>query len=170
MTEEDDMNVTLHCDIIGGNPLHLARVFWFRNGELIRQLPDPHCDQIEKFESEELIDEEFISEASEYELGSGFESTSIIDIGSGMEMGSGLNPESDVGVNYLCDVDPTELFFQHVTRIFDGNFTCSGSNMAGDGPASDSVELNVLRKLNFLFLKLTIIYGAKLFLYSPSLL
>eukprot|EP00092_Neocalanus_flemingeri_P009188 GFUD01009889.1.p1 GENE.GFUD01009889.1~~GFUD01009889.1.p1 ORF type:complete len:1498 (+),score=504.87 GFUD01009889.1:68-4561(+) len=144
VSEEDDMNVTLHCDLIGGNPLELVRVSWFMNGELIRQLPDPHCDQLQQLESEEIFDEEFISEAGDYEVGSGVDDSGIIDIGSGMEMGSAVNPDGGVNVNYLCDVDPTELFLQHVTRAFSGHFSCSGSNMAGEGPVSESVDLDVL--------------------------
>ena len=138
------MNVTLHCELVGGNPLELTKVYWFMNDELIRQLPDPHCDQLENEDSETLFDEQFISEASDYELGSEFDGSGIVDIGSGMEMGSGFNPESDVGVNYLCDVDPTELFLQHVTRDFSGYFSCSGSNIAGEGPESGPVHLDVL--------------------------
>jgi hypothetical protein len=114
------------------------------NDELIRQLPDPRCEQIENEDSLTLFDEQFISEASDYELGSGFDGSGIVDIGSGMEMGSGFNPESDIRVNYLCDVDPTELFLQHVTRDFSGYFSCSGSNIAGEGPASEPVHLDVL--------------------------
>ena len=144
VNEEDDMNVTLHCDLVDGNPLGLSRVHWFMNGELIRQLPDPHCEQLENTQSENLLDEEFISEAGDYELGSGFGGSGIIDVGSGMEMGSGFNPESEVEVNYLCDVDPTELFLQHVTRDFSGQFSCSGSNMAGEGEESEPVLLDIL--------------------------
>jgi len=146
LSEEDDMNVTLHCDLIDGNPLELVRVSWFMNGELIRQIPDSHCYERELFESDDLINEEFLSEASDYELGSGIGPSTLSDLGSGMEIGSGVNPDSIQSANHLCDVDPTELFLQHVTRDFSGNFSCAGSNIAGEGPESAPVNLNVMCK------------------------
>merc|ERR1719369_242036 len=66
------------------------------------------------------------------------------DFGSAMEIGSGLKPDhNNIEVNYLCDVDPTELLLQHVTRDFSGEFSCSASNAAGEGPESEPVLLNV---------------------------
>ena len=47
VSEEEAVNVTLHCDLVEGEPLELTTVYWFMNGEFIRQLPDPHCDQID---------------------------------------------------------------------------------------------------------------------------
>jgi len=144
LREEDDMNVTLHCDLVDGNPRDLSTVFWFRNGKMIRQLPDPHCAHIEEVQSDLLEDDLFINEAGDYELGSGFDESEIEDFGSAMEMGSGFNPDSEIVVEYLCDVDPTELFLQHVTRDFSGQFSCSGSNYAGEGPESEPVLLDIL--------------------------
>ena len=131
VAEEDAMNVTLHCDLVGENHLELAKVSWFMNGQLIRQLPDPHCDNLGYHEKE------FTSGESEYELGFVF-----YDMGSGMETDTGV----DINLSYLCDVDPTTLMLKHVTRDFSGNFSCSGSNIAGEGPASENVSLNVLCK------------------------
>jgi len=91
-----------------------------------------------------MEDELFISEASDYELGSGEELLGIADIGSAMEMGSGFNPDTDIEMDYLCDVDPTELLLQHVTRDFSGLFSCSGSNSAGEGPKSEAIHLDIL--------------------------
>jgi len=144
LREEDDMNVTLHCDLVDGNPLELSTVFWFRNGKMIRQLPDPHCAHVEEVHSDMLENELFINEASDYELGSGLDGSGFEDFGSAMEMGSGFNPDSKIEVEYLCDVDPTELFLQHVTRDFSGQFSCSGSNSAGGGPESEPVLLDIL--------------------------
>ena len=46
----------------------------------------------------------------------------------------------------LCNVDPSELFLKHVTREFSGHFSCSGSNIVGEGYQSETVELNVMCK------------------------
>eukprot|EP00090_Calanus_glacialis_P045715 TRINITY_DN8668_c0_g1_i1.p1 TRINITY_DN8668_c0_g1~~TRINITY_DN8668_c0_g1_i1.p1 ORF type:complete len:1080 (-),score=259.44 TRINITY_DN8668_c0_g1_i1:89-3328(-) len=43
----------------------------------------------------------------------------------------------------LCDIDPTELILHEVTRDFQGNFTCAGSNIAGEGSSSEPVEVIV---------------------------
>jgi len=147
VSEEDDANVTLYCDVVSGNPLEIDTVFWFVDGQLIRQVPDPHCEHNENLESEDLFSENFLLEASDYELGSEFESSGIIHIeseGSGVDIGSGMDTESDAVVNYLCDVEHTELILQHVTREFNGNFSCSGKNIAGVGPRSQAVDLNIL--------------------------
>ena len=99
---------------------------------------------LEREDSDKLFDEQFLNEASDYELGPGFDGSGIVDIVSGTEKGSGFNPESDVEVASLCDVDPTELFLQHVTRDFSGYFSCSGNNIAGERLVSEPVHLNVL--------------------------
>merc|ERR1711892_954381 len=41
----------------------------------------------------------------------------------------------------LCDIDPTELILQDVGRDLDGNYTCIGSNMAGEGTESEPERL-----------------------------
>jgi hypothetical protein len=118
VSEEEAVNVTLHCDLVEGDPLELTTVYWFMNGEIIRQLPDPHCDPIDDLEAEDHSEE-----SGEFELGYDYSE-----------------------MDYLCNVDPSELFLKHVTREFSGNFSCSGSNIAGEGHQSETVELNVLCK------------------------
>ena len=127
VSEEEDINVTLHCDLAGENLPKLTSVSWFMNGDLIRHLPDPQCEELGYYE------EAFVPGASDYEIG--------FDIGSGN--GADI---SDRNVNFFCDVDPTELLLKHVTRDFSGNFSCSGSNRVGKGPTSDVLLLNVLCK------------------------
>jgi len=41
----------------------------------------------------------------------------------------------------LCDIDPTELILQDVERDLDGNYTCIGSNSAGEGTESEPERL-----------------------------
>ena len=111
ISEEDHENVTLHCDVVDGNPLSLTQVFWFHNGDLIKQLPEPDCHEVLSDKSDELImDELFMNELSS---------------------------------NSLCDIDPTKIEFVEVTREMQGNYTCIGTNEAGEGPESDVQELVV---------------------------
>ena len=44
----------------------------------------------------------------------------------------------------LCDIDPSKLLLEHVSRHFHGNFSCIGMNAAGPSPMSDPIELVVL--------------------------
>ena len=46
-------------------------------------------------------------------------------------------------INSLCDIDPTKLELDEVTREMQGNYTCIGANEAGEGPESDEQELVV---------------------------
>eukprot|EP00091_Calanus_sinicus_P020505 TRINITY_DN5634_c0_g1_i1.p1 TRINITY_DN5634_c0_g1~~TRINITY_DN5634_c0_g1_i1.p1 ORF type:complete len:412 (+),score=117.82 TRINITY_DN5634_c0_g1_i1:763-1998(+) len=111
VSEEDNVNVTLHCDVVEGNPLELTRVSWFLNGDLIRELPDPQCHELIGVEYEEMVTEEL------------------------------LVNEGDSAS--LCDVDPTELMLHEVSRELQGNYTCVGSNIAGEGGSSEPEELIV---------------------------
>jgi len=114
------------------------------NGQLIRTLPEAHCVSIDNNQMEELFTEEFMSGAKELEMGSGLEDSDMVDIGSGMEFGSAFLPDDSINMNALCDVDPTELFLQQVSREFSGNFSCSGANVAGEGQIAEAIFLNVL--------------------------
>ncbi|XP_058464144.1 uncharacterized protein LOC131438278 isoform X2 [Malaya genurostris] len=40
--ENDQANITLLCDIVGGNPMILTKVRWFLDGEFLKELPE--CD------------------------------------------------------------------------------------------------------------------------------
>ena len=129
------MNVTLHCDLVGQNNQELKTVRWFMNGELIRQLPDPHCDQVANLEAGQHA-----RESVKYETGPAM--TDMADYGSGVE----INIASDL--QYLCDVDPTQLVLQQVTREFSGNFSCSGGDSVREDVPSEAVELDILCKLS----------------------
>lgn len=60
VSEEENVNVTLYCDIVDGNPLSLTRVSWFLNGNLIKDQPDPECFEEIGIDSEELKNEELL--------------------------------------------------------------------------------------------------------------
>ena len=81
------------------------------NGDHIRELPDPQCNELMGVESEKMVLEELL--VNEGESAS------------------------------LCDIDPRELILHEVTRDLLGNFTCVGSNIAGEGSISGSEELIV---------------------------
>ena len=68
--------------------------------------------------------------------------TDMADYGSGVE----INIASDL--QYLCDVDPTQLVLQQVTREFSGNFSCSGGDPVREDVQSEAVELDILCKLS----------------------
>ena len=57
-------------------------------------------------------------------------------------------PESSPQSRYmdkdLCDIDPSKLLLEHVSRHFHGNFSCIGMNAAGPSPMSEPIELVVL--------------------------
>ena len=91
VSETDQTNVTLHCELQEGNPPRLQSVRWYMDTELLKQLPQ--CD--------------------------------------------GTNPE-------LCDIEPSHLLLEHVSRHFHGNFSCVGSNAAGPSAPSPRSELRVL--------------------------
>lgn len=38
--ESERQNVTLHCEVVNGNPPILTRARWFLDGDLLKQLPD----------------------------------------------------------------------------------------------------------------------------------
>ena len=133
------MNVTLHCDLVGQNNQELKTVRWFMNGELIRQLPDPHCDQVANLEAGQHA-----SESVKYRTSPAM--TDMMDYGSGVE----INIATDL--QYLCDVDPTQLVLQQVTREFSGNFSCSGGESVREDVPSEAVELDILCKLSCHFL------------------
>jgi len=123
ISEEDDVNVTLTCDIVDGNPFELTRVSWFLNGDLIREIPDRQCDELIELDSSELVSDELLQD----------EEDSSSTEGSGIE----------VTTSFLCDSDPSELTLQSVSREFQGNYTCAGSNVAGEGSSSEPQELTV---------------------------
>ena len=47
------------------------------------------------------------------------------------------------GGNDLCDIDPSKLLLEHVTKLFHGNFSCQGSNGAGWSKVSKEKELEI---------------------------
>ena len=114
VSEEENTNVTLYCDILDGNPLFLTRVSWFHNGDLIKDNPDPECSEAIGIESEELVAEELL-----------------------------VNEEDS---SLLCDNDPSHFVIYDVQRDSAGNYTCMGSNIAGEGPLSDLEILEIYCK------------------------
>jgi hypothetical protein len=38
--ENDRVNVTLHCDVVDGNPRKLLKVQWMKNGDVLTELPE----------------------------------------------------------------------------------------------------------------------------------
>jgi len=53
-------------------------------------------------------------------------------------------PQCEGGEEDLCDIDPSKLLLEHVSRHFHGNFSCIGMNAAGPSPMSSPIELVVL--------------------------
>lgn len=50
VTERDERNVTLTCDVDSGNPAILDAVRWYLDGELLKQLPD--CPNISMYSTQ----------------------------------------------------------------------------------------------------------------------
>ncbi len=55
------------------------------------------------------------------------------------------------GEEDLCDVDPSKLLLEHVTRSFHGNYSCQGTNGAGWSEPSDEEELEIFCESNRIY-------------------
>ena len=64
----------------------------------------------------------------------------------GKRGGSGESDDDGGGDDDLCDIDPSKLLLEHVSRHFHGNFSCVGINEAGLSPMSADLELEVYCK------------------------
>ncbi len=53
----------------------------------------------------------------------------------------------DESSSELCDLDPSMLFLEHVSRSFHANYSCQGSNDAGWSETSDEKELKIYCEL-----------------------
>jgi hypothetical protein len=52
-------------------------------------------------------------------------------------------PDCNSTNSTFCDLDPSKLLLEEVTRSFHGNYSCIGKNEAGWGPLSEDTELIV---------------------------
>lgn len=50
------------------------------------------------------------------------------------------------GINDLCDIDPSKLLLEHVSKLFHGNYSCQASNEAGWSPMSEPKQLEIFCK------------------------
>jgi hypothetical protein len=79
--------------------------------------------------------------------GSGFSGGTPLASGSGSGSGSGDSvDESTSGRNELCDIDPSKLLLEHVSKLFHGNFSCEATNGAGWSERSEESPLEVYCK------------------------
>jgi len=156
-------NVTLVCDVSG----KYDSIVWFYNGDFLRQIPDPECDDDIDHDDEfsgddshelssegvDLLSEEGFSDFIEDRLskrsadleanideGSGDSSYDVIEELLSMS-GDYLTDDSE---SLLCGVDPSMLTLQDVSRHFSGHYSCAG--VRGDhtpGPVSQPLHLHV---------------------------
>jgi len=89
----------------------------------------------------------------EDEDGSGFSGSSSTDSKSGSGFGSGsgsgsgdTGDEKGSGKTDLCDIDPSKLLLEHVSKLFHGNFSCEATNGAGWSERSEESPLEVYCK------------------------
>ncbi len=59
-------------------------------------------------------------------------------------------PQPDGSNGDLCDIDPSKLLLEHVSKLFHGNFSCEGANEAGWGEPSEEQQLEIYCKYNSL--------------------
>ena len=71
-------------------------------------------------------------------FGSGFGSGSGSGSGELIEGSGGNGKKGD-----LCDIDPSKLLLEHVSKLFHGNFSCEASNGAGWSDRSEETPLEV---------------------------
>ena len=43
----------------------------------------------------------------------------------------------------LCDIDPSKLLLEHVSKLFHGNYSCQAANEAGWSPMSEPQQLEI---------------------------
>ena len=43
----------------------------------------------------------------------------------------------------LCDIDPSKLLLEHVSKLFHGNYSCQAANEAGWSPMSEPRQLEI---------------------------
>ena len=78
----------------------------------------------------------------------------------------------------FCNVDPSRLLLENVTRAFHGNYSCQGMNSAGWGPMSPPTQVIVHHKPNMTYIqyepdiviKVSPSYLTKLDNYGPDFL
>ena len=104
-------------------------MFWYLNDDLIREIPDSECDEVEDIPNNEMVSDELLVDEDNIDSSSNSD-----EEGSGFILGK---------VNLLCHVDPTQLTLADVTRDLQGNFTCVGRNIVGEGNSSEPEELIV---------------------------
>jgi hypothetical protein len=50
------------------------------------------------------------------------------------------------GANDLCDIDPSKLLLEHVSKLFHGNYSCEAANEAGWSDMSELKQLEIYCK------------------------
>ena len=48
--------------------------------------------------------------------------------------------------NDLCDIDPSKLLLEHVSKLFHGNYSCEAANEAGWSEMSERKQLEIYCK------------------------
>lgn len=115
--ENDVTNITLFCNVEDGNPSELIKVKWYIEGDILTV--SPKC-----------IDDN--------------DDITGIDIDENNEENNEGNDEDDDENNdSKCNVQRNQLLLTNVRRQFLGNYSCEGQNLAGWGPRSEDVELNI---------------------------
>lgn len=53
-------------------------------------------------------------------------------------------PEDPAEINNdLCDIDPSKLLLEHVSKLFHGNYSCQAANEAGWSEMSEPKQLEI---------------------------
>ena len=52
------------------------------------------------------------------------------------------DPNNDIN-NDLCDIDPSKLLLEHVSKLFHGNYSCEAANEAGWSDMSEPQQLEI---------------------------
>lgn len=122
--EEDSVeNITLHCDLLDGNPQDLLEIEWFYNGKPL--LKNGDCSEENEDEDSTIDADEILSEE--------------------------LMMENAVAEEEFCDSDiefyeddVSVAVLSGVKRHRQGNYSCAGTNIAGRSSESESVRLVIL--------------------------
>lgn len=125
--ESDRQNVSLHCEVVSGNPPVLATARWFLDRDILKQLPD--CDTSTPTTTKSPDD----TTTGEFRL----QNCDILLTYCSLTIQFSDNDD-------MCeDIDPSRLLLQQASRGFHGNYSCEGGNSAGWGLVSKPTELLV---------------------------
>ena len=70
------------------------------------------------------------------------------------------------GANDLCDIDPSKLLLEHVSKLFHGNYSCEAANEAGWSDMSELKQLEIYCKYSIHTWLRPLVHSIECFIYT----